>query len=231
MCKQGIGPNKGAVGIRFTIFNTSICLICSHLAAHKDKVKVRNDNFNKIMNKLKFRDHHNDHDAEYDDECKNDREESISRTKSLRQPKILINSHDLIFFFGDLNYRLDADNDTIHELIRQKKWTNLLQHDQLKNAIAERKAFSEHFEEHSIEFRPTYKYIPNGSGYDKLSNRTPSYCDRILWRMSAKKRMSAGKKLECLMYTAFNKECMSDHKPVVGRFEINCPYKTDVIIT
>ena len=162
------------------------------------------------MNKLKFRDHHNDHDAEYDDECKNDREESISRTKSLRQPKILINSHDLIFFFGDLNYRLDADNDTIYELIRQKKWTNLLQHDQLKNAIAERKAFS---------------------GYDRLSNRTPSYCDRILWRMSAKKRMSAGKKLECLMYTAFNKECMSDHKPVVGRFEIKCPYKTDVIIT
>jgi len=84
---------------------------------------------------------------------------------------------------------------------------------------------------HQIEYRPTYKYIPNASGYDKQSKRTPSYCDRILWRMSNKKRMSSGKKIECRMYKPFNKETMSDHKPLVGLFEIKCPYKTDVIIT
>ena len=37
--------NKGGVGIRMDINNSSIAFICSHLAAHREKVAERNADY------------------------------------------------------------------------------------------------------------------------------------------------------------------------------------------
>jgi hypothetical protein len=41
------------------------------------------------------------------------------------------------------------------------------------------------FEEGKINFPPTYKFKVGGQEYDAEKVRTPSWCDRILWRGEA----------------------------------------------
>ena len=50
----GVAGNKGAVGLKFDIFDTSMCVICCHLASGKENCKKRNENYHKIMQKLTF---------------------------------------------------------------------------------------------------------------------------------------------------------------------------------
>eukprot|EP01084_Bolivina_argentea_P050857 93547_1 len=199
----GIGPNKGAVGIRFEINNTCICFICAHLAAHKPNIQDRNDNYHKIMSKLTFA-------KEFED----------SNDIKSNDENISIDSHDLVFFFGDLNYRIDYDElDTVYKLIKKKEWNKLLMKDQLLIQMKQQKAF-DGFNEHNIEFKPTYKFEIGGSKYDKVKGRMPSYCDRILWKMNVTNRNTQNKKINCLKYNSFDDECMSDHKCVVGLFDL-----------
>jgi phosphatidylinositol-bisphosphatase len=51
-CTQG---NKGAVCIRFRVHDSSVCLVCSHLAAHENNVERRNADFANIIAKTEFR--------------------------------------------------------------------------------------------------------------------------------------------------------------------------------
>ena len=51
-CACGIGgmlANKGGVAIRFKIQDSTVCIVNSHLAAHRDAVEKRNDNFHTIL--------------------------------------------------------------------------------------------------------------------------------------------------------------------------------------
>ena len=54
--KTGAGGmgNKGGVGMRMELRDTSLCFISSHLAAHRDKVQDRNDDFHAIQQKMNF---------------------------------------------------------------------------------------------------------------------------------------------------------------------------------
>ncbi len=55
--KTGLGGtagNKGGVALRFTFYNTSMCFICSHFAAHQGQVKQRNDDFKQIYEQTSF---------------------------------------------------------------------------------------------------------------------------------------------------------------------------------
>ena len=55
--KTGIGGaagNKGGVAIRFLLHSTSLCFVCSHLAAHQTKVVERNQDFAEIYRKVQF---------------------------------------------------------------------------------------------------------------------------------------------------------------------------------
>lgn len=55
--KTGLGGaagNKGAIAIRFVMYNTSMCFVCSHFAAGQSNVKERNNDFHEIANKITF---------------------------------------------------------------------------------------------------------------------------------------------------------------------------------
>ena len=41
-------------------------------------------------------------------------------------------SHDLVFWCGDFNYRIDLPRDEVKELIARRDWAALLEADQLK---------------------------------------------------------------------------------------------------
>jgi CRP-like cAMP-binding protein len=58
-CTVGLGVlgmlgNKGAVSLRFQIFETTFCFICSHLAAHRENLASRNADVGKISTKTIF---------------------------------------------------------------------------------------------------------------------------------------------------------------------------------
>lgn len=143
----------GGVAIRFELYRTGICFICSHFASHINNVEARNADFKNILNQIHFKE--------------NDK---------------LIPDHDLIFWFGDLNYRFDKlSRDSVIELINRKGYDILLQHDQLKKILIQSETIFPSFKEAEICFKPTYKYVP-GTLYTFSEHRTPAYCDRILWR-------------------------------------------------
>lgn len=45
---MGVMGNKGGVAVRLRLGDDSLCFVCSHLAAHRDNVRARNDNYMKV---------------------------------------------------------------------------------------------------------------------------------------------------------------------------------------
>ncbi|KAL4534362.1 hypothetical protein Ndes2437B_g03641 [Nannochloris sp. 'desiccata'] len=50
----GVGGNKGAVAVEFTLHRQKIAVVCSHFAAHQNAVKARNSNYAVISKLLTF---------------------------------------------------------------------------------------------------------------------------------------------------------------------------------
>lgn len=88
-----------------------------------------------------------------------------------------------LFFFGDLNYR--ASEEGVDELEIERKQGRTLWG----------------LDEAQIEFKPTYKLIPNSTAYN--TKRIPSWCDRILYYNAYP-----------LKYEAVFSYRNSDHRPV-----------------
>ncbi|GFR43882.1 hypothetical protein Agub_g5011, partial [Astrephomene gubernaculifera] len=51
---MGVGGNKGAVAVSMSVFRRRVMFVCSHFAAHQERVDERNDNYNKIVRTLHF---------------------------------------------------------------------------------------------------------------------------------------------------------------------------------
>ena len=77
--------------------------------------------------------------------------------------------------------------------------------------MREKELFIYDVDEADITFPPTYKYT-KGTNFYNLSKRVPSWTDRILFKK--------GEKITSIYY---DRVCInfSDHKPIVGLFEIN----------
>ena len=100
---------------------------------------------------------------------------------------LTILDHDIVFWIGDLNYRIDEGLSTtqVFELIKQKRLSDLAIYDQLNNTRRKGIAFQGFHEGDVSNFQPTYKYQPGTSEYDQRNPnkiRAPAWCDRILWR-------------------------------------------------
>jgi hypothetical protein len=47
--------NKGAVGVRMKLFDSTVCFVCGHLAAHQLNIAGRNADASSITTKLLFK--------------------------------------------------------------------------------------------------------------------------------------------------------------------------------
>lgn len=54
---------------------------------------------------------------------------------------------------GDLNYRINLDDDLVRKMAEEKKWSEMLQSDQLNEDIRSGESFAG-FQEGKIEFPP-----------------------------------------------------------------------------
>lgn len=197
---RGYWGNKGAVAIRFSFPQPDVhfCIVNAHLAAHDDKLEQRIQDYHSIMDQIKFK----------------------------KEKFKYIENHNEIFFFGDLNFRIN--NLTGEEIVAriedgsEKSRIHLLNHDQLNQVRSEGRAF-QIFRESSISFWPTYKFIPKTNNYDL--KRKPAYTDRILYKgfstaISGYMYCPASDKncTSVLDYKRHMDFFSSDHKPISAHF-------------
>ena len=195
--------NKGAVGFLLTIQGLKLLFVNSHLAAQQEKVKERNDDYHRISNEL-FK----------------------SKAPSLRGPgrvgdggPTIENVADVIFWFGDFNYRIEGNRKSVEYLLRKRMMNVLVSNDQLLNEKKSRRVFDEYLEG-DIHFLPTYKFDNGTDQYDSSSKqRVPSWTDRILWKVCNKEEKES--EVVLWLYDSVREMKSSDHKPVVGIFDVH----------
>jgi len=223
--------NKGAVAVKITIDDTTLCFVSSHLAAHEGAkfLRERNAQAQEIL-------------------------------RSIDRVVPALHSFDHVFWMGDLNYRLDVSRvvPEAAEWQHARKWkwvrrriasgnyADLLKADELIGEMQSNNCVFGRFVEGPLEFLPTFKVhrhaeddltdavaqstAPGASAsavtaastavmsmYQK--ERVPSYCDRVLWHSLPVHRKHA----VLLEYSAVPSINTSDHKPVYAVFELVVP--------
>uniref|UniRef100_A0A8D0F5L9 phosphatidylinositol-3,4,5-trisphosphate 5-phosphatase n=1 Tax=Strix occidentalis caurina TaxID=311401 RepID=A0A8D0F5L9_STROC len=188
--------NKGAVGVSFLFNGTSFGFVNCHLASGSEKTHRRNQNYSDILRSLVLGD------------------------KQLGAFDLTLRFTHL-FWFGDLNYRLDMDVQDILAHITKKEFEALLAVDQLNLEREKNKVFLR-FSEGDISFPPTYRYERGSRDsymWQKFKStgmriNVPSWCDRILWKSHPETHVV------CNSYGCTDDIVTSDHSPVFATFEV-----------
>lgn len=213
---MGMMGNKGGVAIRFNLYDSAVCFVCSHLAAHRENVTGRNNDFKNIMERVVFA-----------SELSKDGEENDGGGVGVVMPKsgaaqfaatdVNIADHEIIFWLGDLNYRIDDEYTTeeVFAKLESNDLESLRQKDQLNLERAKGNVF-QGFDEGILTFPPTYKYQPGTDVYETRAEkklRAPAWCDRVLWKTS---------RPNMVQQVNYRRAALnpSDHKPVGSYF--NC---------
>nr|XP_046244394.1 inositol polyphosphate 5-phosphatase Ka isoform X2 [Scatophagus argus] len=160
--------NKGGVSVRLSFYGHMLCFLNCHLAAHMKYATERVDEFEYIMDTQTF-------------DCK-------------KTPRIV--DHRLVFWFGDLNFRIeDHGMHFVRTCINNQTYSLLWSKDQL-TMMKKKEPMLQEFEEGPLDFQPTYKFDLNSDTYDSRLYRTwfgfngkkrkPAWTDRILWRQRPK---------------------------------------------
>ncbi|KAF8379121.1 hypothetical protein HHK36_028550 [Tetracentron sinense] len=190
---MGYMGNKGSVSVSMSFFQTRLCFVCSHLSSGQKEGddQRRNSDVYEILRRTRF-----------------------SSVFDADQPHT-IPSHDQIFWFGDLNYRLNMLDAEVRKLVAQKQWDKLINGDQLNKELRSGHVF-DGWKEGEIDFAPTYKYEFDCDRYfgenpkEGEKKRSPAWCDRILW-------LGKGIKQLCYKRTEIR---LSDHRPVSSSFSV-----------
>ncbi|KAF8643824.1 hypothetical protein AX16_008842 [Volvariella volvacea WC 439] len=215
----GCGPmymgNKGAVGVRFRIPGSdnhpgeTYTFVCAHLAPHDENVNLRIANYKHIVASLLF----------------------PSAAGSTELSTIFDSSH--LFFFGDLNFRLQLPVD--HQFASSWKSSaaffealssdisrkELKEYDQLLIERRKGTAFVGLHEGEFWKFKCSYKYTIGE--VDKYSTkRIPSWTDRVLYatHLDSPDTPFEQSKIVNLLYTSIPSYTTSDHKPIVSLLAI-----------
>ncbi|XP_064374547.1 phosphatidylinositol 3,4,5-trisphosphate 5-phosphatase 2-like [Dromaius novaehollandiae] len=188
--------NKGAVGVSFLFNGTSFGFVNCHLASGSEKTHRRNQNYSDILRSLVLGD------------------------KRLSAFDLTLRFTHL-FWFGDLNYRLNMDVQDILAHVTKREFEALLAVDQLNLEREKSKVFLR-FREGDISFPPTYRY-ERGSRDNYIWQKfkttgmrinVPSWCDRILWKSHPETHVV------CNSYGCTDDIVTSDHSPVFATFEV-----------
>jgi inositol polyphosphate 5-phosphatase INPP5B/F len=257
----GWAANKGAVAIRFTLDDISLCFVGSHLSAFStpEARERRRWDHHEIVKRVKFvflEDYEGEKaETERKELESKDAIESAAESalrEQLRRSSILstndargksssssaadatmaetelgndisesaelqqwtIYDHDIVFWGGDLNSRLDLNTFEVKKLIRKRQFeSTLLKFDQLRSELSSRASF-ENFKEQEIDFPPTYKFDRGTNTYDTSEKqRCPAWTDRILW-----KEKDSFSRVQPIGYESAHNIRLSDHKPVLATF-------------
>ncbi|XP_045841942.1 inositol polyphosphate 5-phosphatase K isoform X3 [Meles meles] len=193
--------NKGGVNICLKLYGYYISIVNCHLPPHMANNDQRLEHFDRIL------------------EMQNFEGQDI--------PNIL--DHDLILWFGDMNFRIDDFGlHFVRESIKNRRYSDLWEKDQLSIAKRHDPLLRE-FQEGPLLFPPTYKFDKNSNNYDTSEKkRKPAWTDRILWRL--KRQPQANPQTQrppaphfCLSlrsYVSHMMYCVSDHKPVTSTFDL-----------
>lgn len=173
---MGYLGNKGCVSVSMSLYQTTFCFVCSHLASgQKDGDELRrNSDVLEILKNTYF-----------------PRLHSFSGDKS---PETIL-QHDRVIWLGDMNYRIALSYGDTKKLLEKNDWEALLEKDQLRIEQRAGRAFKG-WNEGKIYFAPTYKYSTNSDRYagenlkSSEKRRTPAWCDRILWYGEGLKQIS-----------------------------------------
>ncbi|GAB4836183.1 hypothetical protein Ancab_001096 [Ancistrocladus abbreviatus] len=194
---MGCLGNKGCISVSMSLYQTSFCFICSHLASGEKEGDELRRNLD-VIEILK--------NTQFPRRCK---------VPNTRVPERIID-HDGVIWFGDLNYRIALSYAETRRLLDQNDWDTLLSKDQLKIEREFGRVFNG-WKEGKISFAPTYKYSFNSDTYfgetitSKSKRRTPAWCDRILWH---------GNGIYQLTYERRELK-HSDHRPVFATFLVD----------
>ncbi|NXJ81536.1 INP5E phosphatase, partial [Trogon melanurus] len=190
---------KGALGICFTFFGTSFLFITSHFTSGDSKVNERKLDYNKTIQTLTL-------------------PKNVPDTNPYRSSSSDVTTRfDEVFWFGDFNFRLNKDRETVDSILNQNAETDvskLLAYDQLTSEMSRGSIFKG-FQEADIHFRPSYKFDIGKDSYDTTSKqRTPSYTDRVVYRSRYRDDIHAVKYSSCPVIKT------SDHRPVFALFRV-----------
>ncbi|ESO01264.1 hypothetical protein HELRODRAFT_157228 [Helobdella robusta] len=198
--KTGLGGaagNKGAVGIRFQIHNSSVCFVCSHFAAGQSNVRERNSDFQDVCSKISF---------------------PMGRH---------VWNHDHIFWCGDFNYRIDLMKDEVKNHVAQKNWSLLQASDQLnvqRSAGQVFKGFNEGPTNFAPTYKYDL-FCDDYDTSEKC--RVPAWTDRVMWasRNYPGKEGTHVASSRLILYNRSELKT-SDHRPVMAIFDVNL-FKSD----
>uniref|UniRef100_A0AAQ6IQB0 Inositol polyphosphate-related phosphatase domain-containing protein n=1 Tax=Anabas testudineus TaxID=64144 RepID=A0AAQ6IQB0_ANATE len=212
----GYWGNKGGVSVRMTVFGHPVCFLNCHLPAHMRNLEQRMEDFESILQQQQF--------------------EGGTATGVL--------DHDVVFWFGDLNFRIeDYDIHVVKCAIDSNKLPLLWERDQL-NMAKNTESILEGFLEGQLNFPPTYKFDVGTHTYDtSAKKRKPAWTDRILWRLrrtgspvpthnAALQRgltswLGGATKVTQHAYRSHMGFTISDHKPVSALFSLHFPFKVN----
>nr|XP_033777811.1 inositol polyphosphate 5-phosphatase K [Geotrypetes seraphini] len=205
----GYWGNKGGVTIRMSVYGHTVCFMNCHLPAHMENANQRLEDFERIL--------------------------EVQQFEGQSVPDIL--DHDVLFWFGDLNFRIaDHGIHFVRETINKSQFCLLWEKDQL-NLAKKKEAILQGFMEGPLLFKPTYKFDLHSDTYDTRGKKTlfgfnekkrkPAWTDRILWKLKNVSQVSSEDKKteEDPVFTVtlndyISHMCygISDHKPVTGTF-------------
>jgi len=234
----GVWYNKGGTGLTLTLFESHLCFLNCHLAAHAEQKYVldRNNDVKSIIR-------------------------SSATSEYGRKGLDLANQFDTVFWMGDMNYRIELSYEEtckqVEAATTSGNWEGLWAVDQFIKEQAEGRVL-EGWNTGAHKFPPSYKYVTekemsksNGETstyreldgkcltqnnqpysdyrvYTEEKGRAPSWCDRILWRSlpvgpEDDEQVAACRTVKQTLFTDVHEFGTSDHSPVVGHFTVNVP--------
>eukprot|EP01062_Namystynia_karyoxenos_P057460 TRINITY_DN4851_c0_g1_i1.p1 TRINITY_DN4851_c0_g1~~TRINITY_DN4851_c0_g1_i1.p1 ORF type:complete len:745 (+),score=219.25 TRINITY_DN4851_c0_g1_i1:89-2236(+) len=192
--------NKGGIGLRLQLHRTTFAFVTAHLAAHLNEWQKRNRDFERIHATMNF--------------------PGIQGGQALA----MLRDQERVFFFGDLNYRIELPYEECCSLIEKGEWAKLHERDQLRQQLgrADSPYARLRFRDALPEFAPTYKYDSQSVRYDTSEKRrVPAWTDRVLWwapPYAANGTPSAPDPVQLRDF--WREEVMtSDHRPVAACFD------------